>query len=348
MAPFSKIIVSRLSLLAAVSALCCSAGQHPAPAKTAASEPAPLPEVTLLAVGDVNLARQCGQALLTEGAHYPFGHLRGWIESYDLAFCNLESNISEQNGETVDPGNRLIFTAPPIAAAALKQSGWDFVATANNHCADYGISALKETIGHLEAAGLPFSGTALDSTRLYAPVYLDVKGVTIAFLAVTDVTNYPSLETRLRDYLNMADRERLLPALQEAALKADVTILSYHGGTEYSDEPTAATRDFAHWAVDNGVDLFIGHHPHVPQGIEWRGRALILYSLGNFTFYQLGNPVWTDYGLAASVVLTRDGISYAKLIPIRAHFRARPITDAASRRAVLARVASLSERLAAK
>jgi poly-gamma-glutamate synthesis protein (capsule biosynthesis protein) len=106
---------------------------------------------------------------LNEGTHYPFGHLRSWIESFDIAFCNLESNISEQNGETVKPGNRLIFTSPPVAAVALKQSGWDIVATANNHCADYGISALKETIARLEA-GVPFSGSTM--RPLYAPVYL--------------------------------------------------------------------------------------------------------------------------------------------------------------------------------
>jgi poly-gamma-glutamate capsule biosynthesis protein CapA/YwtB (metallophosphatase superfamily) len=344
---FKANLVSLLILAPTLAACGCAGDQRPAPI-TPEAESAPLPEIRLLAVGDVNLARQCGQSLLKEGAHYPFGHLRGWIESYDLAFCNLESNISEQNGETVKPGNRLIFTSPPIAAEALKLSGWDIVATANNHAADYGLRALTETLTHLEAAGLAYCGTAVDAAGLYRPVYLEVKGVKLAFLAVTDVTNYPVATTALKDHLNLADRDRVLPALEEAERQADLTILSYHGGAEYSDEPIKSTREFLRWAVDHGVDLVLGHHPHVPQGIERRGKSLILYSLGNFTFYQESKPLWTDYGLAASITLNRDGVCSVSLIPIRAHFQARLITDETRRRAVLTRVASLSERLAAR
>ena len=33
-----------------------------------------------------------------------------------------------------------------------------------------------------------------------------------------------------------------------------------------------------------GVDLVVGHHPHVLQGIERHGRGAIAYSMGNFLF----------------------------------------------------------------
>jgi poly-gamma-glutamate synthesis protein (capsule biosynthesis protein) len=302
--------------------------------------------ITLLAVGDVNLGRQCGDSLLSEGASYPFGHLRTWIDSFDVAFCNLESNISDQNGETVKPNNRLVFTAPPVAAQALKQSGWDIISTANNHAQDYGLAALKETIGHLSAVGLAFNGTALDASGLYQPTYLEVRGYRLAFLAVTDNSNAPYHGARLERHLNWADRAKLLPALRAAEQQADFTILSHHGGGEYASRPTAATRDFLHWCVDHGVDLVIGHHPHVIQGVEWRKKALILYSLGNFTFYQKSNPIWTDYGLAAVVTLRDDGIEKCEFIPIQAHFQARIITDPILRKKVMDRLAELSLPLA--
>lgn len=302
--------------------------------------------ITLLAVGDINLGRQCGQSLLKEGAHYPFGHLRSWIESFDLAFGNLESNISEQDGETVKPDNRLIFTAPPLAALALRRSGWDIVSTANNHSSDYGLNALRETVIRLESAGVPFNGTAMFASDLYQPTYLRVRGRTIAILAVTDVSNAPVAGTSLEHHLNVADPACVLPALEAASRNADFTILSYHGGNEYKDWPTERTKRFLHWAVDNGVDLVLGHHPHVIQGVETYHGALIIYSLGNFTFYQGGQPYWTDFGMAAAISIGPNGVLSSEFVPIRAHFQPSLVRDRLLRGKVLARLAFLSNGIA--
>jgi len=302
-------------------------------------------EISLLAVGDVNLGRRCGQLLLREGPHYPFGHLRTWIRSFDLAFCNLESNISDQGGETVKPDNNLIFTAPPVAAAALRLGGWNLVSTANNHSADYGLRALKETVLRLNAAGIPFNGTALFSSDLYQPTYVKIRELTIAFIAVTAVSNAPVRGTPLEQHLNLADPECVLPALQAAEKNADFTILSYHGGNEYWDSPTNETRQFLRWAVENGADLVLGHHPHVIQGVEHYKKGLILYSLGNFTFYQGGQPYWTDYGVAAAITLGRNGIRKTEFIPIRAHYQPQLILEEDIRARVLGRLMLLTERI---
>lgn len=46
--------------------------------------------------------------------------------------------------------------------------------------------------------------------------------------------------------------------------------------------------------IDWGVDLVIGHHPHVLQGIEeYKGRYII-YSLANFCFGANRNPADKD------------------------------------------------------
>jgi len=333
-------------LCAVLGTVACSRPESQPPIAKSRPAPPDEPPITLLAVGDVNLGRQCGQSLLTEGAHYPFGHLRSWIESFDLAFCNLESNISEQGGETVKPDNRLIFTAPPLAALALRRSGWDIISTANNHSSDYGLKALRETVIRLESAGIPFNGTARFASELYQPTYVRVKGRTIAFLAVTDVSNAPVAGKALERHLNIADRDCLLPALQAAEQTADFTILSYHGGNEYSDWPTDRTRAFLRWAVDNGTDLILGHHPHVIQGVETYRGALIIYSLGNFTFYQGGHPYWTDYGMAATVSIGRKGVLSSEFVPFRAHFQPRPLKERLLRERVLARLALLSNGLA--
>jgi len=65
---------------------------------------------------------------------------------------------------------------------------------------------------------------------------------------------------------------------------ADIVVVSFHWGISSSRELTEYQRKVGHAAIDAGAYVIIGHHPHVPQGIEvWKGKP-IFYSLGNFVF----------------------------------------------------------------
>jgi hypothetical protein len=43
--------------------------------------------------------------------------------------------------------------------------------------------------------------------------------------------------------------------------------------------------EFARVATESGAALVIGHGPHVLRAVEWRGDALVFYSLGNLLTY---------------------------------------------------------------
>ncbi len=63
----------------------------------------------------------------------------------------------------------------------------------------------------------------------------------------------------------------------------DATLIAVvHWGYEFSVLPFPADRAWARRAFDAGVDLVIGHHPHVIQPIERFGSKAVAYSLGNF------------------------------------------------------------------
>jgi poly-gamma-glutamate synthesis protein (capsule biosynthesis protein) len=71
----------------------------------------------------------------------------------------------------------------------------------------------------------------------------------------------------------------------------------------------------AHRLVDEaGVNILIGHHPHVLQAVERYRDAVIVYSLGNFVF-----DMWSRNAresMAFTATLTKsDKISY-RLIPL--------------------------------
>jgi poly-gamma-glutamate synthesis protein (capsule biosynthesis protein) len=269
-----------------------------------ASAPTEAP-IVLVAGGDVNLGRECGQAILSDPRYDPFRFLGPLWGDADLRFVNLESQLSDQKGETQSPRNRLVFTGPPGGAETLAQAGIRVVSTANNHAWDYGRGACFETLDNLARAGVASAGTGRTLGRAYEPVILDVRGRRVAVVAVTHIWNAGPIEQHEgKNYVAWARLNRLKSALERARREADFVLLSYHGGVEYIDAPIDATRRFLDSVVKTGlVDAVIGHHPHVPQGVGFRNGHPVFYSLGNFVFAGHDWAPWTLYGLVARLEL---------------------------------------------
>ncbi|MDP2606301.1 MAG: CapA family protein [Deltaproteobacteria bacterium] len=101
-----------------------------------------------------------------------------------------------------------------------------------------------------------------------------------------------SIETQA----NERDLQDNLRWIREARRQSDWLVVSVHchefGGASLLTASTRAeleeTADFvtrfAHQAIDEGADVFVGHGSHFPMGIEiYRGKP-IFYSVGNFVF----------------------------------------------------------------
>lgn len=262
--------------------------------------------IVLAAGGDVNFGRECGQAILKDVAYDPFAGLSAAWTSADARFANLESQLSDQNGVTQSPGNRLIFTGPPGGADVLSRAKLSVVSTANNHAWDYGKSALLETIANLERARVPFAGTGRDAEAAYRPVVLRLNGLSLALFAVTQIWNQGAFaQHEGRYHVAWADVERLKPGIEQARREHDFVLVSYHGGEEYIDAPVDRTRRFVKALMALGVDAVIGHHPHVAQGIGWSGGRPVIYSLGNFVFAGHDDRPWTKQSFFVRLTLTK-------------------------------------------
>ena len=84
--------------------------------------------------------------------------------------------------------------------------------------------------------------------------------------------------------IHQADFQRNLQSISDARRMADWVIFTVHSheGGKQVNEPADHIRALAHEVIDAGVDVFIGHGPHLDRGIEiYKGKP-ILYSLGNF------------------------------------------------------------------
>ena len=302
-------------------------------------EGAPRKDLTVMMVGDINLGRQLGRQLVAGRKDFPFQYVRSELSGADITFGNLESQISDQQGQTEGSSN-YVFTGPPQGADELANAGFDVVSTANNHAWDYGERAMRETLSNLKRVGIAAAGTGENIEEAYQAAIIERNGWRVAVLGVTGIFNSPFETSPARNHVAWADP--VLVSLRIKELKrdgADVVIVSYHGGVEYSPTPTDETRAFVRGCIDAGADVVVGHHPHVTQGVEFYKGKPIFYSLGNFVFKQF-DP-WTDRGLAVRMTFRDTGAPTVAYLPVAVDFQPR-FLSASDGAALIARVRELS------
>ena len=280
----------------------------------------PTDTLRLYAVGDINLGRRLARERLIEGdTLYSFLALRDSLAAADITFGNLESPIAPDPKAAPDSAG--IFTAPPAAAAALARAGFDVVSTANNHAWDGGPGAVEETMRQLTRAGVRFVGSGFGRDMAEQPVIVERRGWRVAFFALTRAWNpapYAFHSHAGSQYIAWGDTARIYPAIREVKAhgRADLVVVSMHGGTEYVDTPPRHMQDLERGAVEAGADLVLAHHPHVLQPVVWYKHKPIVQSLGNFVFLQ--DDPWTRLSAILRVVVTPDRRLRLSAIPVHA------------------------------
>jgi poly-gamma-glutamate synthesis protein (capsule biosynthesis protein) len=309
-----------------------------------AAPAAPLPGIVINATGDIMLAGRLAPVIAQKGADYPFRELAPLLRQGDLAMGNLEAPFSRRGREFT--GKRFRFRASPMAATGLKGAGFSLLTLANNHIMDFGAAALEDTLATMERQGIAVAGAGPNLTAARRPHLEVIRGRRLAFLAysLTQPTEFFATP-------NGPGTAPAIPRLFEADIRAartmaDHVIVSFHWGQEGAPRPTPIQQAYARRAIDAGADAVIGHHPHVLQGMEYYGRGVILYSLGNLVFGSRGRTA--DLGAIARITLG-EGVPAVELIPVNLRFaevgfQPRPLT-AAERPAAAARLERLTELL---
>ena len=284
-------------------------------------------ERELVLAGDVMLARYVAESLRLKGRSfsYPFDAVRDVISRADIAFANLESQISGR-GQAVSP-TKISFNAPPDAADGLRASGLDVVSIANNHTLDFGPVALADSEALLAKAGLLSLGLSTNGAP-QEPVVVDARGVSVGFLGYCDPhTNVcPSIFRQFARGPAHSTDAALARDIAALRPRVDVLVVSLHWGTEKRLEPAATQRAFAHRIIDLGADVVAGHHPHVQQEPEIYKHGVILYSMGNFVWDAETSDDIRDSRLYRIVVAT-DGVRALSYLPLeiaRGDWQPRP------------------------
>lgn len=289
-----------------------------------------LVEFSVLCAGDVMAhSPNIKSAYNASTGEYDFNDnydfVRKYIESADLAMCNMETTFK---GGT--PQGYPLFNAPDALAAAVKGAGFDVAITANNHMMDTGFNGMQRTIEILRSQGLETTGSRYTGEKNYTVV--DVKGVKVGVIAYTYETsgagggvsingNFVSDESaELINSFNYHELEsedygKIKQSMDGArADGAKVIIVYYHWGNEYQRAADDRQIAMAQHTADMGADIIFASHPHVLQSIEMLtsadGRKVpVYYSLGNFISNQRTetlNNRYTEQGLMGKVTLSFD------------------------------------------
>ena len=211
-----------------------------------------------------------------------------YIASFDLAFINQETLMA---GEKYGYSGYPTFNSPRDLGYDLVEMGFDIVNIANNHMCDKGTAGLAATVdfwkGLEDEVGVTMIGGYYDRDDLLTPRVIERDGVKIALVGYTEMTNGITLSKKepLIPYTTEVNIDQVIMNARE---EADVVIVSVHWGNENWNTMTKEQKSLAQKFADLGVDVIIGHHPHVLQPIEWinstddEHKTLCIYSLGNF------------------------------------------------------------------
>jgi len=317
--------------------------QPAAPAAVPAPASGPRDTLHLVAVGDINLGRRLAKEHLERGdTLYPFRDVADTLRASDLLFGNLESPIAPETHPVESAG--VVFTAPALAAEALRHVGFAIVSTANNHAWDGGKAAVEETMRRLTAVGVQFVGSGFGRAMAEQPVIVRRRGWRVAFFGVTRAWNpapYAFYSHAGADFIAWGDTAWLYPAIRalKASGRVDLIVVSVHGGKEYVATPPTYHLSFLRGLVDAGADVVLAHHPHVLQPVEWRHGHPIFESLGNFVFSQV-DP-WTQLSAIVRIDVAPDHGMRISAIPARAGYQVTlasgPAADSVRRRLELPR-----------
>lgn len=266
------------------------AEQTPLTAEEQRAEPQ-LVEISFVAAGD-NLIHNTiyEQAAARAGGNgydfsYAYQEVAPYVTGKDIAFINQETPLACAINA---PSNYPMFNTPTESVQALRDVGFNVFNLASNHTYDQGASGMEATIDAMATISDALAvGAYRNEEDLHVVRKLNIKGVDVAFVGITEMTNGISLPSDSPlELILCSETEQAQTAISEAKAAADVVVVSVHWGQENVTEPNEFQRSFGQQLADWGADLIIGHHPHALQPIEILdagGRQVpVIYSLGNF------------------------------------------------------------------
>jgi len=262
-------------------------------------------KIMMLAAGDVCINREDPDSI--------FAHVTPTIKAADIAFCQLETTLSERG--IPFPQGRVPARSHPKNGAAIKNAGFNVVSFASNHAMDMGPDAFFDTIEVMRKLGIELIGVGRNIEEARKPQIVNCKGTRVAFLSYNSILpmgywaeakrpgcaplrgwtfyeqvehDQPGTPARVHSFAHEEDKAAMIEDIKKAKAQADLLMVSMHWGIHFVEAEIAAyQKELGYAAIDAGADIILGHHAHILKAIEFYKGKPIIYSLANFAFDQV-------------------------------------------------------------
>jgi Bacterial capsule synthesis protein PGA_cap len=259
--------------------------------------------------------------VLGGGRHYNFApmftQIKPYIQGADLALCHVETPMTP-----APAAGYPTFNTPPALATAIAQTGWRACSTAATHSLDQGQTGVDDTIGALDRARVAHTGTFSSAAAQATPLIMTVKGVRVAFLAYTELTN--GIPSPHPWSVNRADAVRILSDAHRARTDgAQVVIVNIHWGDENVARPSSFQLALASRLTRSpDITAIVGQHVHIVQPIRVINGKLVVFGEGNLISNETSAccPAASQDGMIVLLTITVDSrgarVTLVRYVPI--------------------------------
>jgi poly-gamma-glutamate synthesis protein (capsule biosynthesis protein) len=297
----------------------------------------------------VILARGVGAQRARQPAESFWGSVLPLLQSADAVIANLECAVTVHTQHWLKSPKVFYLRADPSTIDVLLAARVRCVSLANNHTLDFGEEGLRDTLRHLDAAGIRHAGAGRDLTEAAQPAVIDAAGLRVGIVSFTD--NEPAFAAGRHqagtNYVEIDSDPASLARVEQAAararqLAADLVVLSLHWGPNMRRSPSPEFRAFARAAVERGVNLIHGHSAHLFQGVERYRRGLVLYDTGNILDdFPVDPDFRNDWSFVFLVEVDATGLHRLRLVPVRLGYGRVDLATGAEFEAIVERMRSL-------
>jgi poly-gamma-glutamate capsule biosynthesis protein CapA/YwtB (metallophosphatase superfamily) len=226
---------------------------------------------SIVFVGDIMLARNVEAIMSRNGQDFPFAGLDLSQLAPNAAIVgNFESSMAIEHAQT--PANNLKFSVNNNYLKTVNNAHFTHLSLANNHSFDFSESGYLNTIEQLSKYNIETFGHEYSVASQSISIVKTPHGA-VALIGVN------ASDGRL-------DMAKLKLVIEESTRSSEMQIVFIHWGVEYDKTHHSSQKTLARAMVSMGVDLIVGHHPHVVQDIELIDDVPVFYSLGNYVFDQ--------------------------------------------------------------
>ena len=267
-------------------------------------------ETRIIVAGDWVPSGRYRELMLTDPVTV-YGDLLLPLRQSDLRIVNLECTLIANGTPIFKDGANI--KGDPRTVAALVSIPFNVVCLANNHAFDYGPEGLRETKHLLQKNSIQSLGAGLAKGEAYQPLVVSVGKMRVGLVNFCEGEDCTAAQSG--PGVAGWDLCRVIKVVKELKNNVNVIIVIAHCGREYIPFPPPYIVEAFHRIAEAGADAVLGHHAHVPQGIEVVHGVPLFYSLGNFVFDQQTDLFYRKTGYLVAIELTGRQLSGFRLIP---------------------------------